>query len=355
MTTPMMQQYQEAKERHPGMLLLFRMGDFYELFHEDAEVVSRVLGLTLTSRDKDDPHGRLSPSRPRHLSAQTAARRPSRRHLRPGRGRGPGQGAGRREVTRVVTPGTLTEDDLLDPREANYLVALSPRRHRRPRSAWPGSNCRPACSRPPTCRATRLADELARLAPAEVPVREKHWRRATAGRCWSGCAPALPGLALTPRPDWTFDADSARARAVQPFRRHHAGRLRLRRPATVPDRRRGPAALSAGNAQGQPGPPQPAAAARREPLPVPRRGDPPQPGADADPARRRAARLAAGRHRPHRDADGRRLLQDWLLAPLADRAAIEARLDAVAELVDDHALRQELRGVAERGASTCSG
>ena len=50
--TPMMQQYREAKERYPGMLLLFRMGDFYELFDADAETASRVLGLTLTSRDK---------------------------------------------------------------------------------------------------------------------------------------------------------------------------------------------------------------------------------------------------------------------------------------------------------------
>jgi len=50
--TPMMQQYREAKERHPGMLLLFRMGDFYELFDEDAGTAARLLGLTLTSRDK---------------------------------------------------------------------------------------------------------------------------------------------------------------------------------------------------------------------------------------------------------------------------------------------------------------
>jgi DNA mismatch repair protein MutS len=47
----MMHQYREAKERHPGMLLLFRMGDFYELFCDDAEVAARMLGLTLTSRD----------------------------------------------------------------------------------------------------------------------------------------------------------------------------------------------------------------------------------------------------------------------------------------------------------------
>src|SRR5437867_4351193 len=50
--TPIMQQYHEAKERHPGMLLLFRVGDFYELFDQDAEIAAKVLGLTLTSRDK---------------------------------------------------------------------------------------------------------------------------------------------------------------------------------------------------------------------------------------------------------------------------------------------------------------
>src|SRR5947199_4747825 len=50
--TPMMQQYRDAKERHPGMLLLFRMGDFFELFDDDAELAARELGLTLTSRDK---------------------------------------------------------------------------------------------------------------------------------------------------------------------------------------------------------------------------------------------------------------------------------------------------------------
>src|ERR1700676_3456564 len=53
--TPMMQQYRLAKDSHPGMLLLFRMGDFYELFFDDAEVAARVLGLTLTSRDGTIP------------------------------------------------------------------------------------------------------------------------------------------------------------------------------------------------------------------------------------------------------------------------------------------------------------
>src|ERR1700678_861990 len=125
--TPMMQQYQEAKERHPGMLLLFRMGDFYELFHEDAEVASRVLGLTLTSRDSQTPMAGF-PFRAidTHL----------RKLLRAGHrvavcdqveDPALAKGLVRREVTRVVTPGTITEDDLLDPRKANHLIGLQPR------------------------------------------------------------------------------------------------------------------------------------------------------------------------------------------------------------------------------------
>src|SRR3954463_12690754 len=122
--TPMMQQYREAKEKHPGMLLLFRMGDFYELFEADAELAAKLLGLTLTSRDKTIkmagfPHHQLDNYLPKILAAgqrvavcdqvEDAAE---------------AKGLVKREVTRIVTPGTITEDDLLDPRRNNHLVAL---------------------------------------------------------------------------------------------------------------------------------------------------------------------------------------------------------------------------------------
>src|SRR5580704_5864057 len=124
--TPMMQQYREAKERHPGMLLLFRMGDFYELFEDDAQTASRVLGLTLTSRDKSVPMAGF----PHH-----ALDGHLRRLLQGGHrvaicdqveDPALAKGLVRREVTRVVTLGTITDDNLLDPRQANYLVALCP-------------------------------------------------------------------------------------------------------------------------------------------------------------------------------------------------------------------------------------
>src|SRR5205809_4868246 len=123
--TPMMQQYREAKERHPGMLLLFRMGDFYELFDEDAGTAARLLGLTLTSRDKTVsmagfPHHSLESYLRKLLQA-------GHRVAICDQVEDPvfAKGLVRREVTRVVTPGTVTEDNLLDPRQTNHLVAVA--------------------------------------------------------------------------------------------------------------------------------------------------------------------------------------------------------------------------------------
>src|SRR6476660_3676821 len=125
MTTPMMQQYREAKERHPGMLLLFHMGDFYELFGDDAEVASRVLGLKLTSRDKAKnipmagiPVDALEGYLQRLLQA-------GHRVAICDQVEDPALAKGlvRREVTRVVTPGTLTEETILDPGPADTLTA----------------------------------------------------------------------------------------------------------------------------------------------------------------------------------------------------------------------------------------
>src|ERR1700694_3017625 len=124
--TPMMHQYREAKERHPGMLLLFRMGDFYELFDDDAHSASKILGLTLTSRDMTIPMYGF----PHHLLVpyQHKLLRAGHRVAVCDQVEDPAQAKGlvRREVTRVVTPGTITEDDLLDPRQNNHLAAICP-------------------------------------------------------------------------------------------------------------------------------------------------------------------------------------------------------------------------------------
>ncbi len=124
-TTPMMQQYQDAKRQNPGMLLLFRMGDFYELFGDDAQEGSRILGLTLTSRDKTMPmagfpHHQLEPYLQKLLHAgQRVAVCDQVEDS------AVAKGLVKREVTRVITPGTLTEDNLLDPLKTNHLLALT--------------------------------------------------------------------------------------------------------------------------------------------------------------------------------------------------------------------------------------
>src|SRR5918912_4215241 len=127
MTTPMMQQYREAKARHPGMLLFFRNGDFYELFEDDAELGSRLLGITLTKRDKEIPMAGV----PHHaLDRYVAKLLQAGHHVAIcEQMEDPAQVKGRpvhREVTRVITPGTITEDELLDPRQSNHLVAVLP-------------------------------------------------------------------------------------------------------------------------------------------------------------------------------------------------------------------------------------
>src|SRR5437667_3845781 len=124
MTTPMMQQYEDAKARHPGMLLLFRMGDFFETFSDDAELVARVLGLTLTSRDKSIPmagfpHHQLEAYLRKllHLGHRVAV-------CDQVEDASLAKGLVKREVTRVVTAGTITEEELLDPRAPNYLATV---------------------------------------------------------------------------------------------------------------------------------------------------------------------------------------------------------------------------------------
>src|SRR5580700_25560 len=132
--TPMMEQYIEIKAANPDCLLFYRMGDFYELFFDDAETASRALGIMLTKRGKhlgndipmcgvpveraDEYLHRLIALGHRvavcdQLEDPAAARRRGAKSVV------------RRDVVRLVTPGTLTEDSLLDAKRNNYLVAIA--------------------------------------------------------------------------------------------------------------------------------------------------------------------------------------------------------------------------------------
>jgi DNA mismatch repair protein MutS len=129
--TPMMRQYWEAKQRCPRHLLFFRLGDFYEMFFEDAKIASRVLGLTLTSRSKGADAVPMA-GIPVHTAEQYLAKL-----LRQGfsvavcdQTEDPSKTKKliRREITRIVTPGTVLEDNLLEATRPNRIAAIFPER-----------------------------------------------------------------------------------------------------------------------------------------------------------------------------------------------------------------------------------
>src|SRR5215203_4374861 len=131
---PMMEQYLEIKAANPGLLLFYRMGDFYELFFEDAEIASRALGIMLTKRGKhlgrDIPMCGVPVIRSdeylHRLIAQGHRVAVCEQTEDPALARKRGsKSVVKRDVVRLVTPGTLTEDTLLDARRNNYLLALA--------------------------------------------------------------------------------------------------------------------------------------------------------------------------------------------------------------------------------------
>ena len=128
-TTPLMQQYHAIKSRYPHALLLFRLGDFYELFYEDAIIAARELQITLTSRNREKGQPIPMCGVPYHAADGYLARL-----IRAGfkvaiceqmEQPGPGKKLVRREVSRVITPGTATDVAVLDARENNFLAAAS--------------------------------------------------------------------------------------------------------------------------------------------------------------------------------------------------------------------------------------
>ncbi len=128
-STPLMRQYHDIKTRYPHVLVLFRLGDFYELFYEDAIAASRELQITLTSRNRERGEPVPMCGVPYHAAEGYIARL-----LRAGykiaiceqmEQPGPGKKLVRREVVRVITPGTATSVNVLDPKENNYIAALA--------------------------------------------------------------------------------------------------------------------------------------------------------------------------------------------------------------------------------------
>ena len=207
MTTPMRRQYLEIKRQYPDAIVLFRLGDFYETFDEDAQVVAQVCDVALTSRPVGKghrvplagvPYHALEPYLAKLIAAGykvAIAEQVSEEPIR---------GLVEREIIRVVTPGTVTEPALLEEKRNNYLAAVVVEGSRAGLAYVDITTGEFAATQleGPGVDAS-LAEELGRLDPAEVLV------EASVGRDRLARLREGHRAALTEAPDWSFDLDQA--------------------------------------------------------------------------------------------------------------------------------------------------
>jgi DNA mismatch repair protein MutS len=338
-STPLMQQYQEIKARHPGAILFFRMGDFYEMFYEDAAVASRVLGLTLTARNNGGAAEVPLAGVPARACAEYVRRLVSRgyRVAICEQIEDPRQAKGvvRRAVVETVTPGAAFADELLEAARNNYLCAVAVDGARLALAAVDVSTGELRLATAPLGDADAL---VARYAPREVLVAADGGEGALAAGALPAAlaATALADALVTPRARWEFDPALAAEELGRLFEVRSLDGLGL-----VPDD--APAVGAAGalvrylrelQPAGVPHLARPVVERAGAAMPLDemtRRNlelvESLRPGADGE----QAGTLVSVLDRTATPM-GARLLRRWLLAPLVDRPAIDARLDAVAAL-----------------------
>jgi DNA mismatch repair protein MutS len=344
--TPLMRQYREIKRGYPEAILFFRVGDFYEMFYQDAAVASKLLSIALTTRDKSSAAPVPLCGVPYHAAQGYIAKL-----LNAGRTvalceqvEDPklAKGLVRREVVRLYTPGTLVDTEFLNPGESSFLAAVA-RVERKGRFVWGLAALEVTTGEfwamEHEGAGQELIDELARLQPREL-LHEDSEETATWLRS------QLQGLRICERePSW-FDRQQAFKALTTHFRVHSldgfgchdltaalgaAGAVwryfRETQPAAAPDhvrrlaRRRNTEAMHLDHATIR----------NLELVRSVAQGD-----------AGRSATLLSVIDRTG-TAMGSRLLREWLLRPLLDGDALGARLDAVAELKERFAQRVALR------------
>jgi DNA mismatch repair protein MutS len=343
--TPAMRQYLDAKGQYRDAILFFRMGDFYEMFYEDALLAARTLELTLTSRSKDAAGGGIPMCGVPFHAADTYIARLVRKGFRVAicdQVEDPKKAKGivKREVVRVVSPGTFTDSSYLDAREPAFLMAV----HRIESRERPvigvalldvSTGEFSATEYPGADGAQAFADEIAVLRPREVIV-------AADGHAGNGASPAQAaaaawpmlahaGLTLTPVEGWAFDAESARRTLLDQLRAGGLEGFGLdRRPAAV---------AAAGALVHYLRSTQKADLAHVRAVSYRQRAD----ALLIDPTTLKHLEIVEGSE-GGRDGSlldeldrtvtsmGSRLLRSWLLRPLLALDAIRDRLDAVEEL-----------------------
>ena len=340
--TPVMQQYREIKARHQSAILFFRMGDFYEMFYEDAETAARVLGLTLTARNNGGAAEvplagvpvKAGPEYLRRLVQQGYRVAICEQMEDPKLAKG----IVRREVVETISPGVAFADELLDGSRNNFVVAIG---------ALVGGAIGLAAADVSTgefrLKVTTLAEVdtvLARFAPRELLI-----PRDVAALPGTS---ALDGVLVTERESWEFDEPMARDDIARQFDVRGLDGLGL-------EAEDGLAIAAAGALLRYLKEMQPAGVPQLARPTVERAGG----IMPLDEMTRRNLELVESL----RGADtsgtllavldrtmtpmGTRLLRQWLLAPLIDRERIDLRLDAVSALVNDAGARDALRTVLD--------
>ena len=336
--TPLMQQYREIKARYPQTILFFRMGDFYEMFEDDARLAARELGLTLTSRNNGGAAEVPLAGVPVKAGTEYLRRLIAKGHrvaiCEQVEDPKLAKGLVRREVVETITPGTVLAEDWLERKRNNFLVALDPRGPAPGLAALDLSTGELALE---TVSIEDLASALARYEAPEVVL--------PAG-CELTLSPGRGACTVTEREAWEFDPELAREDLARTFRLASLDGL-----GVEPGDR---AAVGAAGALlryarelkpgGLPHLARPRVVRRGAVLPL-------------DDMTRRNLELVESL-RPDGGVTGTtvlevldrtmtsmgaRLLRRWLLAPLVDPGAINARLDAVEVLVRDPRGRDRVR------------
>ena len=341
--TPAMAQYAEAKRRYPDALVFFRMGDFYEMFHDDAKLASRELGLTLTARDKERKvpmagvpvkaaEGYLQRLLQRGHKVAICEQMSDPKTTK---------GLLEREVVRVLTPGTITEDESLHPSESNFLLAVNPppKKSRKKRCGLAWVDLSTGRFLVAELDVAAVIDELARIQAAEILLPEDDAGTELGARI----AKELTA-AITYVPPWTAEPESGVRVLKEHFRVASLTGFGMERMTAAQgaagavleylketqltslghvtriERHDSEGVLLLGSST-------------RRRLDLVKRAD----GS-------RDMTLVSVLDRTS-TAMGGRMLRDWILAPLTEKAAIERRHDGVEELVKDGFLRRDLRDV----------
>lgn len=224
--SPAMRQYQQFKQQHPGYVLFFRMGDFYEMFWDDAKAAAKTLGVALTSRNKGAVDEIPMAGVPFHAVENYLRKMIAAGHkvaiCEQVEDPAAAKGLIRREVVRLMTPGTLTDDPLLEGRADNFLAAVAFNVTKadgfRAALAWvelSTGNCVALSG-----TQAQVLDEIARLRPAEVLVPEH-----ATGQTHEIAKPiaALGIGAITARPGWQFTAHHAGEQLARQWQTRSAG------------------------------------------------------------------------------------------------------------------------------------